>query len=78
MKAEFHAFIHDLMRQIYFYIEKIERRISCTFEDLMGEIYFLEEKIEWRNSCTYPGHDRSDLFLRRENCKENFMHLFRT
>ena len=44
----------------------------------MGQIYFYGEKIESRISCTFSGFDESDLFLRRENSKENFMELFRT
>ena len=44
----------------------------------MGQIYFKIEKIERKISCTYSGLDWTDLFLRRENWKENFMHLFRT
>ena len=34
----------------------------------------MERRISW----TYSGLDGSYLFLRRENRKENFMHLFRT
>ena len=123
LKEEFHALLQDLMGQIYFEREKIERRIWCTYsgldgsdillrrenwmenfmhffrtwwvksifmerklkrefhallQDLMGQIYFYGEKIERRISCTSSGLDGSGLFLRRENWKDNFLHLFST
>ena len=57
---------------------KLRGEFHGLIQDLMGQIYFLREKIENRISCPYSGVDRSDLFLRRENSKQNFMHIFRT
>ena len=44
LKAEFHAFIQDLMGQIYFSGEKIERRISSTYSGLAGSYLFLRRE----------------------------------
>ena len=52
--------------------------LHIPIQDLMDQFCLEGEKIERRISCTYSGLDRSDLFLTRENWKENFMHLFRT
>ena len=58
--------------------KKLKREFHVPIEDLMGQNFLQGEKIERRPSCTYSGLDGSDLFLRRQNSKENFMHFFRT
>ena len=58
--------------------KKLKGEFHVPIQDLMGQICLQGEKIERRISCTYSGLDGSDLFLRRENSKENFMHFFRT
>ena len=50
----------------------------ARIQDLMGQSYFQGENIERRILCTYSGCDKSDLFLRRENCNENLIELLRT
>ena len=47
LKREFHALIQDLMCQIYFYGDKIERRISLTYSGLDGSDLFLRRK-NWK------------------------------
>ena len=44
LKGEFPALIQDLMGQIYFGEEKIERRISCTYSGLDGSDLFLRRE----------------------------------
>ena len=57
--------------------KKLKKEFLALIQGLFGQIYFEGEKIERRSSCTYSGFDGSELFLRRENWKENFLHLFR-
>ena len=57
---------------------KLKGEFHVPIQDLMGQICLQGEKIERRISCTYSGLDGSDIFLRTENWKENFMDLFRT
>ena len=58
--------------------KKLRGEFHVRIQDLVGEICLQVEKIERRISSTYSGLDRSDLFLRRQISKENFMHFFRT
>ena len=44
LKGEFHELIKDLMGQIYFQGEKLERRISCTYAGLNGSYLFLRRE----------------------------------
>ena len=43
-KEVFQALIQDLMGQIYFYGEKIEKTISCTSSALLGTDLFLRRE----------------------------------
>ena len=58
--------------------KKLKGKFHVVIQDLMDQICLEGEKIDRRISSTYSWLDGSDLYLRRENLKENFMHLFRT
>ena len=57
---------------------KLKWEFHALIQDLICQINFYIKKIERRIWCTYSGLDGSYLFLRRENWKQNFMHLFTT
>ena len=58
--------------------KKLKGEFHVSLQELMVQICLQGEKIERRISCTYSELDGSDLFLRRQNSEENFMHFLRT
>ena len=77
-KENFMHFFRTWWVRSIFKETKLKGEFHGLIQDFMGQIYFSWEKIERGICSTYSGLDGWNLFLRRENWKENFMYLFKT